>query len=331
MKRIGNLYEQIISVENLQLADKKARKGKTHSYGVISHDKNQKENIRKLHKSLESGKFDTSPYVRFTIHDPKEREIFKLPYYPDRIVHHAIMNVMEPIWVSCLIKNTYSCIKGRGVHGAVRDLKKDLMAYPNDTKYCLKIDVRKFYPSIDNTILKTIIRKKIKDVKLLKLLDNIIDSTEGVPIGNYLSQYFANLYLCYFDHWMKEEIHCKFYYRYADDAVILNSSKEVLHEILDMIKAYFRDVLHLTLNDNYQIFPIKSRGIDFIGYRFYHTHTLLRKRIKQSFFRKIAKLNKLNLSKAEYKQAICSYKGWLSYCNSHNLRKYTYCTIHKKE
>lgn len=326
MKRIGNLYQRIISVENLQLADEKARKGKTNSYGVKQHDKNREQNLISLHESLRDGTFATSPYRTFIIHEPKEREIFKLPYYPDRIVHHAVMNVMEPIWVSCFISSTYSCIKGRGVHGLLKDLKRNLKSHPDETKYCLKMDVRKFYPSIDNEILKGIVRKKIKDVRLINLLDNIIDSVKGVPIGNYLSQYFANLYLCYFDHYMKENLRCKFYYRYADDIVILNSSKEVLHEILDFIKSYLNDNLNIRLKDNYQIFPVKARGIDFVGYRFYHTHVILRKRIKQSLFRKVAKLNKLNLSRDEYKRAICSYKGWMSHCDSVNLSRSIICS-----
>lgn len=132
------------------------------------------------------GTYRTSTYKTFTIYEPKERIIFKLPFYPDRIVHHAIMNILEPIWVSIFINNTYSCIKGRGIHKAVRDIQQDLKDI-DGTKYCLKLDIKKFYPSIDHDVLKSIIRKKIKDEKLLNLLDGIIDSTDGVPIGNYLS------------------------------------------------------------------------------------------------------------------------------------------------
>lgn len=126
MKRVGNLYDRICSVENLVLADKNARKGKTQSVGVRIHDARREENIRDLHLALVNKTFKTSPYHTFMIHDPKDREIYQLPYYPDRIVHHAVMNVLEPIWMSVFSADTYSCIKGRGIHAVVRKLKEEL-------------------------------------------------------------------------------------------------------------------------------------------------------------------------------------------------------------
>lgn len=314
MKRIANLYEKVISVENLTLADKKARKGKANSYGVALHDRNRYENIIKLHESLKNKTFRTSPYHIFTIHEPKEREIYQLPYYPDRIVHHAVMNILEPIWMTVFTKDTYSCIKKRGIHGAVNRLKREIKDVKN-TEYCLKFDIKKYYPSIDHGILKDIIRRKIKDENLLWLLDGIIDSAPGIPIGNYLSQYFANLYLAYFDHWIKEVKGVKYYYRYADDIVILKSSKEELHQLFDEIQVYLKDNLKLTIKGNHQIFPVKKRGIDFVGYRFFHTHTLLRKSIKKSFARAVKK------AKCSSKQLQSAYFGWAKHCNSINLIK----------
>ena len=122
------------------------------------------------------------------------------------------MNILEQIWVSVFTKDTYSCIKGRGIHGAMRNVKRAIKDREN-ARYCLKIDIRKFYPSIDHDVLKAIIRRKIKCKDTLALLDTIIDSTDGVPIGNYLSQYFANLMLAYFDHWIKEEKRVRYYFR----------------------------------------------------------------------------------------------------------------------
>lgn len=327
MKRLGNLYDKIIDIDNLKLADEKARRGKLKSYGVIKHDKNRDENILKLQRMLIENKYTTSDYHIFKIYEPKEREIYQLPYYPDRIVHHAIMNILEPIWVKIFIKNTYSCIKGKGIHAAVRDLKYALKSDGENTRYCLKLDIRKFYPSIDHGILKSVIRKKIKDKQLLALLDEIIDSAPGVPIGNYLSQYFANLYLSYFDHWLKEVKHVKYYYRYADDVVILHGDKDYLHCLLVDIKDYLHDNLKLTVKQNYQIFPVSSRGIDFIGYVFFHTHTLMRKSIKKNMCRKAARLKNKNIAIKQYKQALCSWIGWAKHCNSKNLLK----TILKKE
>ena len=203
MKRINNLYPQIYSIENLMLADSIARKGKSNQPGIIMHDKNRDKNIQVLHEMLKNKTYKTSDYTTFTIFEPKERIIYRLPYFPDRITHHAVMNILERIFVSTFTADTYSCIKGKGIHAAAKAVKialKDVSA----TEYCLKLDIKKFYPNIDHDILKCLIRKKIKDKDLLWLLDEIIDSTDGLPIGNYLSQYFANFYLSYFDHWIKE-------------------------------------------------------------------------------------------------------------------------------
>lgn len=323
MKRYGNLYDKIISLDNLRLADEKARKGKLQSYGVRRHDENREQNLIDLHEQLKAGTFKTSQYDIFTIHEPKEREIYRLPYYPDRIVHHAAMNILEPIWCSIFTADTYSCIKGKGIHAAARKLKQYLREDPAGTRYCLKIDIRKYYPSIDHDILKQIIRRKIKDRRLLALLDEIIDSAEGVPIGNYLSQYFANLYLAYFDHWIKEEKRTRYYFRYADDIVVLSDSKEHLHALLADMREYLAVELHLQIKDNYQIFPVEARGIDFVGYVFYHTHTLLRKSIKQTFCRKVAKIRKRKIRPAEkeLKQEICPWWGWAKHCDSKHLFK----------
>lgn len=141
------------------------------------------------------------------------------------------------------------------------------------------MDIRHFYPSIDHELLKQIYRKKLKDPELLKLLDDIVDSAPGVPIGNYISQFFANLFLTYFDHYLKEDLKVRFYLRYADDMVILSSDKVVLHNILNRIQQKMKE-LHLILKPNYQIFPVEDRGIDFLGYIFRHKYTLLRKRMK---------------------------------------------------
>ena len=151
------------------------------------------------------------------------------------------MNIMEPIQTSIFTTDTFSCIKGRGIHLAAKKVKKALHTDPEGTKYCLKIDIRHFYPNIDHDILKTIVRRKIKDPDLLWLLHEIIDSADGVPIGNYLSQFFANLYLAYFDHWLKETKKVRYYYRYADDIVVLGNNKAELQRLLIEIRAYLRD------------------------------------------------------------------------------------------
>ena len=319
MKRHNNLFDKIVTLDNLYLADKKARRNKSNRKDIIQFDKNKDVLLRQLQKQLIEGKFATSTYDTFVIHEPKERLIFKLPYYPDRIVHHAVMNIMEPIWVSTFIKGTYSCIKKRGIHKALADVKEALKDKQN-TVYCLKLDIRKFYPSINHDVLKTIIRKKIKDNRLLKLLDEIIDSANGVPIGNYLSQFFANLYLTYFDHHIKEVKHVKYYFRYADDIIILHSDKEFLHQMLHEIQQYLGS-LKLQLKDNYQIFQVDNRGISFVGYIIRHDYILVRKSVKQNMCRKSIKLQKIKATYEEYRQQMCSHVGWLKHCNGIHLLK----------
>lgn len=312
MKRIGNLFEKIISVENLIIADAKAQKGKPNQYGVIIHNKNRESNILKLHDMLVSKTYKTSKYDIFKVFEPKERDVYRLPYFPDRICHHAIMNVLEPIFVAVFTSDSYSCIKGRGTHKASFNLRKSLNNV-DQTTYCLKLDIKKFYPNIDHSILKALLRKKFKDEDLLWLLDEIIDSAPGLPIGNYLSQYLANFYLTYFDHWIKEQLGVKYYFRYADDIVILHKDKDYLHRVLKVIEDYFDLFLKLEVKGNWQVFPVESRGIDFVGYVHFHTHVLLRKSIKQRFARM--------LKKRKNSQSIASYNGWLKHCDSKNLSK----------
>lgn len=312
MKRIGNIYQKICCIENLMLADSIARKGKLNQPGVIAHDHNRQQNILTLHNMLINKTYGTSEYTTFTIFEPKERLIFRLPYYPDRIVHHAVMNVLEPIFISVFTNDTYSCIKNKGIHAAASAVRKALKDVEG-TQYCLKLDIRKFYPSVDHEVLKSLLRKKFKDQDLLWLLDGIIDSADGLPIGNYLSQYFANFYLSYFDHWIKEIRCVKHYFRYADDIVILHYNKPYLHDLLYEIRTYLLNNLKLHVKGNYQIFPVNARGIDFVGYVFYHTHVRLRKSIKKNFARM--------LSKNPNQASIASYMGWLKHCDGVNLAK----------
>lgn len=321
MKRINNLYQKIYSIDNINYADNKARKCKRKSYGVKKHDEHKEQDNTNLSVILKNQNYHTSKYTTYTIYEPKERLIFRLPYYPDRILHHAIMNVMEPIWTKLFTRDTYSCIKGRGIHTLVQKLQKDLRNDPIGTTYCLKLDIRKFYPSIDHDILKSIIRKKIKDKYALRLLDEIIDSAPGVPIGNYLSQYFANLYLTYFDHWIKEDLKVKYYYRYADDIVLLSNNKEELRIWFENINQYLTTKLKLQIKPNYQIYPVEARGIDFVGYVCYHKYTKIRKSIKLKIWKLVKAYKNKKINEGTFKASMTSYAGWLKYCNSKNLLK----------
>jgi RNA-directed DNA polymerase len=318
MKRLNNLYDQILSIDNLLMADEIARKGKSKQPGIIEFDKNKDQNIADIYRDLVTNTYKTSEYTIFTVYEKKERIIYRLPYR-DRVVHHAIMNVLEPMFVANFTADTYACIKGRGIHAAVESVKNALNDI-NGTKYCMKLDIRKFYPSIDHSTLKQLLRRKIKDNELLNLLDGIIDSANGLPIGNYLSQYFANFYLSYFDHWLKEVVGVKYYWRYADDLVFLSGSKDELHHLLVKITEYLSVNLKLQVKRNYQIFPVSARGIDFLGYVIYHTHTLLRKSIKVSFARAVARGNRM-VNKNNIRASLASYRGWAKHSNSKHLLK----------
>ena len=202
MKRHNNLFEQIVSIENIKLAAAKAKKGKMWQDTIKRFEKDEEQNLVKLRHSLEDQTFTTSAYKIKRIYEPKERDIYVLPFYPDRIVQHAIMNVLEPIWDNLFIHNSYACRKGKGQHRGSTKCAE----YVRKNKYCLKCDIKKFYPSINHDILFNIIKKKIKCKKTLNLLHDIIYSIEGetnTPIGNYTSQWFGNLYLNELDMYVK--------------------------------------------------------------------------------------------------------------------------------
>ena len=322
MKRYGNLYPQVYDMDNIRTAHENARRGKSHYREVRQIDANPERYFKQIYYMLKNKSFHNSRYKVFNHFDGgKIREIHKLPYFPDRIIHHCIMQVVEPIWIKTLIPNTFACIKGRGIHKGVQKLKEALRD-EQGTKYCLKCDVRKFYPSVDHEILQSIIRRKIKDQDVLWLLDEIIESAPGIPIGNYLSQHFGNLYLSDLDHKIKEKDKCKYYFRYCDDTVFLHRDKEYLHRIKEQLVIYLHS-LKLELKDNWQIFPVDSRSIDFLGYRFFHKYTLLRKSTVVRFRRKMRSVKKqyAKMYPIQIISKVMSYYGWLKYGNCLHLTK----------
>lgn len=306
-------------------------------------DANEEEFLTQLQNLLIWKMYHTSEYEIFTKNDSgKEREIYKLPYFPDRITHWAIMQQLEPIFMEVFTDFTHAAIKNRGIHSALFQIDKYMQDEENSL-YCLKIDVKKFFPNINHQILKDLLRKKIKDEDLLWLLDEIIDSLQrdtGIPIGNYLSQYFANFYLAYFDHWLKEVKHVNFV-RYMDDVCIFHNSKDFLNVLREEIAEYLWDNLKLELKGNYQVFPSRIRGVDFVGFRHFGDYILLRKSTYKNLRKKLT-LIKMRCEKGEqltYSEwcSINSYKGWVMWCNGHNLtKKYIiplqpYCEKYYKE
>lgn len=347
MKRYGNLYEQIYSMDNLRKAHKNARKGKGWYEEVKEVDANIEVYLKQLQEMLINHTYHTSNYEKFIKKENgKEREIFKLPYFPDRICQWAILQVIEPYLMRHMTKNTYSALPKRGIHKALHDVQEAMWKDIPNCQYCLKLDVRHYYPSINHDILKAKFRRLFKDAELLWLLDEIIDSIctaniedlrniwlldedvdseTGIPIGNYLSQYCGNFYLSSFDHWLNEEKRVKHTFRYMDDVVIFGSSKEELHKLQKEIALYFKTELRLTIKGNWQIFPSYVRGVDFVGYRTFLNYTLLRKSSCKNFKAKMVKIRKktANGQMMNYSEwcSVNSYKGWLKHCDSYRLQK----------
>lgn len=318
MKRIGYLFEKVCDMDNLRMAEANAGTGKGSRQEVAQFRDNLEQNLADIRAQLVNRTYHTSQYTCFIKHEPKERVIYKLPYR-DRVVQWAIMQVLVDIWTPIFTRDTYACIKGRGVHSLLQRLRKELRNAPDGTKYCYKIDIRKFYPSITHSILKEVVRQRIKDPALLWLLDDIIDSADGVPIGNYISQYFANLYLAELDHIVKEQWGVKYYYRYADDIVVLSDSKEFLHGIHTKMVQYLAEHRRLELKPNYQIFPVEARGIDFIGYVTRHTYCRARKRNKKALCKIVAKLRHKGLTGEEIRLRVASRLGFIVHADSKHL------------
>lgn len=329
MKRIGYLYEKIYDMENLKLAHKNASKGKGWYKEVCMVDADSEYYLNILQEQLIKQSYNTSDYVIFERTEGKKvREIYKLPYFPDRICQWALLQVIEPVLMKQLVRDTYSAIPGRGIHLALNRITIIIKEDREGTKYCLKLDVKKYYPNINHAILKSIYRKIFKDDKLLWLIDEIIDSTEGekgIPIGNYLSQWSGNLYLSPFDHWIKEVKGVKYYYRYMDDMVILYESKEFLHNLKNEIEEFLMTELNLELKDNWQVFPSAIRGIDFLGYRIFPDFVLLRKSTVKKLKSRVREVNKYlkTHDRMTHNQwcSLNSYNGWLLYCNSYRLQQ----------
>lgn len=327
MKRYGNLYKEIYNMNNLILAHKNAQKGKGWYKEVKEINANPEYYLKELQNMLINKTYHTSEYETFMKNDTgKERKIYKLPYYPDRICQWAILQVIEPYLIRNFIPDTYSAIPGRGIHTALHRIEKAIQTDIKGTQYCLKIDAKKYYPSINHDVLKNKYRRLFKDKDLIWLLDEIIDSTPGdtgIPIGNYISQYSGNFYFSEFDHWIKEEKHMKYYFRYMDDIVILAESKEELHQLRKEIDVYFRTKLKLKIKENWQVFPTFVRGVDFVGYRTFLNYKLLRKTTCKNFKKKMNSIKKKikdgkSINYSEW-CSVNSYKGWLIHCDSYRL------------
>lgn len=304
---------------NLLIAHAHARRGKGFYRSVQEFEQNKEANLRALSKLLLSGEYRTSPYVVETINDSgKEREIAKLPYFPDRIVHWAIMLQIEQLFLNRFTSRSHAAIPGRGIHSALNQVR-EILQNP-DIKYCLKLDIKKYFPHIDHGILKQMMSGMIADDGALSLIFEIIESAPGgnpgVPIGNYLSQYFANRYLSDLDKWLLARGYL--FVRYMDDIAIFVRSAEEGHTLRRELEWYLMRNLRLTIKENWQVFPIESRAVDMLGYKIGRNYVSLRKstflrlRRKCSLIRKHAE-NRGYITDSE-RSTLSAYMGWVIHC-----------------
>ena len=309
MKRHGNLWGKIVDIDNIISAHNKAKKGKMHYREVKMVETDIRGYCEKIQSMLISGEYKTSDYSVETRWDGKKhRQIHKLPYYPDRIVQHSLMNIIGEIFYGSLIRDTFQSIPNRGTGDAFKRVKKCVQE--KKPGYALKVDVHKFYPSIDNTILKQTVRRKIKCKTTLRLVDDIIDSTEGVPIGNFTSQIFGNIYLSEIDWWVKQQIRPLGYFRYCDDLIIFSNSRKDLLRIKEQLDHRVEEI-KLSLKPSWAVYDIEQDGIDFVDYVFYHNHVWVREDIMNRMKSTIQKVHREGVGVDNNLSRLMSYKGWL--------------------
>ena len=282
MIRAGNLYGQISTCDNLCLAFWKASRGKHSRSDVIDFRKNFDANIKKLQGDLERHVPDVGHYRFFKVYDPKPRSICAASF-AERVLHHAIMNVCEPFLESYAIHDSYACRKGKGNRKAL----KRAQDFSRSFDWYLKLDIRKYFDSIDHAILSEQLARRFKDRDLLELFQVLLetyhtDSGKGMPIGNLISQHLANFYLGVFDHWIKEDLRIKGYLRYMDDFILFGPDKVFLKSTLEQVRTFLEEKLVLALKDNIQLNRC-VRGIPFIGYRLFPAYIRLAPQSRKRF------------------------------------------------
>ena len=268
-KTLRNVYDKNLTFENIVKAYNNAKKNKHKTEELLIFEMNLETNLYNLYRDLKACRYKPGNYREFTIFEPKERIIKNLPFR-DRIVHQwYIEEFIKPFYIPRFISDTYACIPGKGTHKASYKLREysNHMYRKYENFYYVKCDIKKFFYSIDKDILYNILSKKIKDKKLLLLTKTIVydlDDT-GIPIGNYTSQYFANILLSKLDYYVKRELKVKYYVRYMDDFICLVKTKAEAKKVLGKINDYVEKQLHLKLNHKSRIIP-SYLGIDFCGY-----------------------------------------------------------------
>lgn len=286
MKRANNLYPLIPLHENLREAFRKAAKGKQTKLEVVRFRHDFENNIRKIREQLIQEEPDIGHYRFFTVRDPKTRTICAASF-PERVLHHAIMNVCEPYLDAYAIYDSYACRKGKGNRKAIERARR----FSQSHAWYLKLDIRKYFDSIDHGVLMASLARRFKDSALLSLFEKILDTYrttpgKGVPIGNLISQHLANFYLGVFDHWVKEKRKIKGYLRYMDDFILFSDDRHHLKIELEEIHRFLENRLALELKENVQINRCE-RGVPFLGFRVFPCHVRLSPRSLRRFSMKL--------------------------------------------
>ncbi|MFH1917295.1 MAG: reverse transcriptase domain-containing protein [Nanoarchaeota archaeon] len=335
MKTYKNLYSTLCSYDNLFLAWQKARKKKTLKRYVIDFEENLEHNLLTLRSELLLHSYRPRPLKTFIIRDPKTRKISKSDFR-DRIVHHALCNIIEPVFEKTFIYDSYANRKGKGTLKAVERydyFKKKLTKNGKLVKnaknkndvigWCLKADVYHYFDEVNHKTLVNIIKEKIADQKVIWLIKTILANHQtkergvGMPLGNLTSQFFANIYLDKLDQYVKKELNAEYYIRYVDDFLILHKDTRTLESHKENINTFLSNELQLTLHPNKsKIIPIK-RGIDFLGFRNFYKHRLLKKRnirkMRSKLDNLIAEYGMANVTEEEILEVM---QGWISYAKN---------------
>ncbi|MFW0862004.1 MAG: reverse transcriptase domain-containing protein [Candidatus Komeilibacteria bacterium] len=335
MKIYTNLFKRIISLENLFLAWDKFKADKQTKSDVQEFAFCLEKNIFQLHKDLKSGNYTHGSYTSFYIHDPKLRHIHKAEVR-DRVFHHAVFQILNPLFEPTFIATSFSCRVNKGTHKGVECVEKMLrVVSKNYTKPCfvLKCDVKKFFDSVDHDILLNILGRTVKDDVVMRLMKEIVESFSsgrstlfrwcGIPIGNLTSQLFANVYMNEFDHFVKHELKVKYYARYTDDFVIIHNDIKYLKGLISKINIFLHDNLRLALHPGKVSINKASRGVDFLGYIIFPYHKMVRTKTKNRVFRKLRQKIRVykvgELPEESLEQTLNSYLGVFSHANAFGL------------
>lgn len=317
MKTYNNLFTEIYDYRNLHQAFLLAQRNKRSKADVLEFAYRLEDNLRSIQQDLIYKTYEPGKYKEFYVYDPKTRLIMAAPFR-DRVVHHALCNIIEPIFEKRFIDTSYACRVGRGVDAGVDQVTKYLKSARRkwgNNVYCLKCDISKYFQNINKMILKSILFKKIRCRETRWLINKVLNSTPGetgIPVGNLPSQLFANVYLNELDHFLKEDMKIKYYVRYMDDFIILHNDKKFLHRLWKIIEKFLAERLELKLNRKTAVFPV-TQGVDFLGYRIFTNRKILRKQYVKRVKRMVKHFEheyKAGRMRLEYiQQVLASWRG----------------------